>query len=103
MDQLQPKKTDLASPAFLRIEWQDGSVSALLARELRLACPCAICVDEHTGAALLDPSTVPANITIQDVEPVGRYGLSFRWSDGHRTGIFSWPRLKEIGEAGRSA
>ncbi|MEC7726206.1 MAG: DUF971 domain-containing protein [Planctomycetota bacterium] len=97
MDQPQPKKADLVSPLHFRIEWKDGSVSDYRARDLRLACPCASCVDENTGAPLLDPDTVPADITLQDAELVGRYGLAFTWSDGHRTGIFAWPMLKQLG------
>ena len=31
-------------------------------------------------------------------ELVGRYGLAFFWSDGHKTGIFDWPRLRQLGE-----
>jgi DUF971 family protein len=98
MDQPQPKKADLVSPLHFRIQWKDGSVSDYRARDLRLACPCASCVDENTGAPLLDPETVPADITLLEAELVGRYGLAFTWSDGHRTGIFAWPMLKQLGE-----
>ncbi|MCK5942377.1 MAG: DUF971 domain-containing protein, partial [Planctomycetes bacterium] len=68
------------------------------ARDLRLACPCASCVDENSGAPLLDPKTVAEDIHLVGAELVGRYGLSFEWSDGHRTGIFAWPMLKQLGE-----
>ena len=98
MDQPQPKKADHVSPLHFRIEWKGGGVSDYKARDLRLACPCASCVDENTGAPLLDPRTVAEDITLQDVELVGRYGLAFTWSDGHRTGIFAWPMLKQLGE-----
>lgn len=99
MDQPQPKKADMVSPFQFRIEWKgDDGVSNYKARDLRLACPCASCVDEHTGAPLLDPKTVTDDIFLVDVELVGRYGLSFTWSDGHRTGIFAWPMLKQLGE-----
>lgn len=92
-----PKKADLVSPFTFRIEWKDGAVSDYTARDLRLACPCATCIEEGTGRPLLDPATVPSDILILGAELVGRYGLSFMWSDGHRTGIFAWPRLRELG------
>ena len=97
-DQPQPKKADLISPFEFRIEWKGGDVSTYKARDLRLACPCASCVDENTGAPLLDPKTVKEDIILLGAELVGRYGLSFQWSDGHRTGIFAWPLLKQLGE-----
>ena len=42
-------------------------------------------------------------LALQDIillgsELVGRYALSFMWSDGHKTGIFAWPRLNALGE-----
>ena len=98
-----PKKADLVSPFTFRIEWKDGAVSDYNARDLRLACPCASCIEEGTGRPLLDPSTVRDDILVLAAELVGRYGLSFVWSDGHKTGIFAWPRLRELGGLRRDA
>ncbi|MFN7589893.1 MAG: DUF971 domain-containing protein [Planctomycetota bacterium] len=98
-----PKKADLVSPFTYRIEWKDGAVSDYRARDLRLACPCASCVDESTGRPLLDPRTVPNDILLFGAELVGRYGLSFFWSDGHKTGIFAWPVLRKLAGLGTGA
>lgn len=97
MTQPLPKKADLISPFTFRIEWKDGAVTDHAARDLRLACPCAQCVDETTGRPLLDPRTVREDILLLGAELVGRYGLSFHWSDSHRTGIFGWQRLRDLG------
>lgn len=98
-----PKKADLVSPFTFRIEWRDGAVSDYNARDLRLACPCASCIEEGTGRPLLDPRTVRDDILVLAAELVGRYGLSFVWSDGHKTGIFAWPRLRELAGLGTGA
>jgi DUF971 family protein len=96
MNSPQPRAVDLVSPFLLRITWKDGVVTEHSARDLRLACPCAGCVEETTGRALLDPRTVPADILLLIQELVGRYALTFTWSDGHKTGIFSWPYLRQL-------
>jgi len=98
-----PKKADLVTPFLFRIEWKDGAVSDYQARDLRLACPCASCVDEGTGRPLLDPRTVKSDILLFGAELVGRYGLSFIWSDGHKTGIFAWPKLRQLAGLGTGA
>ena len=93
-----PKKADLVSPHLFRLEWKDGDVSEISARDLRLSCPCASCVEEGTGKPLLDPKTVREDIILLGSELVVRYALAFMWSDGHKTGIFAWPRLKALGD-----
>lgn len=65
-------------------------------RMLRLACPCAACVDEMTGRPLLDPARVPEDVAPLAVELVGGYGIRVRWSDGHSTGIYTFELLRSI-------
>ena len=78
----------------LLIEWDAAGHQALYpARDLRLACPCAACVDEMSGRALLDPTTVAGDIRPKSVALVGAYGLQVQWSDGHGTGIYTFQRL----------
>ena len=78
----------------LLIEWDRGGHEWLYpARELRLACGCAACMDEMTGRPLLDHGTVPATIRPASVALVGTYGLRVHWSDGHSTGIYTFDRL----------
>ena len=76
-------------------EWAEpGHVGHFSARDLRLACPCAACVEEMTGRPLLDPVTVPSDVRADAVELVGAYGVRFRWSDGHATGIYTFKGLR---------
>ncbi len=81
--------------AGLEIEWDaNGHHWLYPARALRLACPCAACVEEMTGRALLDPAAVPADVCPTSVALVGAYGVKVRWSDGHDTGIYTFERLR---------
>ena len=82
----------------LRIEWEDGAVSELEPLALRLLCPCAGCVDEMTGVRTLRPESVPEGVYPTAIHYVGRYALQFVWSDGHSTGIYTFPYLRELGD-----
>jgi ATP-binding protein involved in chromosome partitioning len=78
----------------LLIEWdQGGHQGFFAARPLRLACPCAACIEEMTGRPVLDPATVPADVRPVSLALVGAYGLRISWSDGHGTGIYTFERL----------
>jgi ATP-binding protein involved in chromosome partitioning len=91
-----PQKIELRSRQQLFIHWSDGKESTLESRALRLACPCATCVDELTGAKRLDPGSVSKDVWPQEISPVGRYALNFQWSDGHRTGIYTFEHLRQL-------
>ena len=75
------------------IEWDAEHRAVYPARDLRLACPCAACVDEMSGRALLSPAAVPAGIRPVSLALVGAYGLRVEWSDGPATGIYTFQRL----------
>jgi ATP-binding protein involved in chromosome partitioning len=81
----------------LAIRWSDGGETVLDVRELRLACGCAECVDEWSGAGRLDPSSVPEDVHPLRVHTVGRYAIQIDWSDGHGSGIYPFARLRELG------
>ena len=78
----------------LLIEWDtSGHQGFFPARPLRLACPCAACVEEMTGRPVLDPASVPPDVRPVSLALVGAYGLRITWSDGHGTGIYTFDRL----------
>ena len=74
----------------------DGERRVIPARDLRIACPCAACRDEMTGAALLDPASVPLSVTPTRIWSVGNYALGMTFSDGHSSGIYSFPALRQM-------
>lgn len=78
----------------LLVQWYPGDPGRWYpARELRLACPCAECVEEMTGRPLLDPAAVPSDVRPVTVSLVGAYGIRIHWSDGHATGIYTFAAL----------
>jgi DUF971 family protein len=95
---IEPVKITEESENELRIAWSDSTESVYTARELRVNCPCAGCIDEWTGKKLLMDEKIPADISFANISLVGRYALSFDFSDGHDTGIFSFDLLRKIGQ-----
>lgn len=93
-----PEPRDMAwvDKGVLGIEWSDGHKGVYPVRYLRQRCPCAACTDEWTGEVRLKPEDVPLLIALEDVEPVGRYALQFKFSDGHDTGIYSYSFLRKL-------
>ena len=81
----------------LSIRWNDGTASEYNFRTLRSACPCAVCVNEWTGEKLVDESRIPKDIHPARLVSVGRYAMATHWSDGHKTGIYSYDYLKKMG------
>jgi DUF971 family protein len=99
MPTLTPQKLRaLRDERLLEVVWPDERVDRFTFYDLRCACPCAVCVDEITGRPLLVPSKIPADIHARGVEFVGNYALRIDWSDGHSTGIYTWDRLRGLGD-----
>jgi len=86
----------LRQEGALQITWSDGEVARLRFTAVREACTCAQCVDEITGERILDPATIPPDITIENLQLVGNYALRISWSDGHSTGLYTWPLLRSL-------
>ena len=97
---IEPREIRQEGDAGLVIKWADERVCLYSAPKLRRACPCAQCVNEWSGQRTLAPETISEELTIADINIVGRYALNFRWSDSHETGIYSFKYLRELCEAG---
>lgn len=94
-----PSEIRQAGPRALAITWGDGRETVYDVRMLRLACACAICVDEWTGEGRLDPASVPEDVAPRKIEAVGRYAIQIEWSDGHESGIYPFERLRGLADA----
>lgn len=80
----------------LMLKWADGREQHLTPRDLRLACQCAACRDEMTGADLLKAESVPFDIALTRVWSIGNYALGLAFGDGHSTGIYTFTALREM-------
>ena len=93
---IEPRDMNWIDKGVLGIDWSDGHHGVYPIRYLRQHCPCAACTDEWTGQLRIKPDSIPLLIMLKDIEPVGRYALRFKWSDGHDTGIYSYTALRKM-------
>ncbi len=78
----------------VEIQWADGITSRYPHSLLRGYCPCAGC-QGHSGTINFVEG---GNLDLVDIEQVGNYALSFRWGDGHATGIYTFRYLRALGD-----
>ncbi len=102
-----PTGIEIIADHTVLIHWSDKTRSELSAVLLRAKCPCATCGQETGGAEAhapiklgqplpLMPAKARLDVLIQEVEPIGHYAIRFGFSDGHATGIYSYPMLREF-------
>jgi DUF971 family protein len=80
----------------LSITWTDGRENLYDVVHLRRKCPCATCIDEWTHEPILQPEQVPDEVRPLKVESVGQYALTIQFSDGHKTGIYTFSMLRNL-------
>ena len=94
---MKPAPQDIkAAGGQVTIRWSDGHQSRYAARDLRLGCRCAACVDEWTHQSLIHPDRVPLDVKPKGIELMGHYAVHVDWSDGHNTGIYTYDYLREV-------
>jgi DUF971 family protein len=101
-----PRKVSLGG-SEVAIDWSDGHRSVHSNARLREACPCAMCAGEPPaiGVSRVIPLMVaaPEGVSANRYSMVGRYAISFGWSDGHSTGIYPYSYLLEMCECAACA
>ena len=98
-----PRHLDLKKDRGLTIQWPDGSGSYYPIAYLRRLSPSAD-MRELRKSMQRNPLTVlptpkgpgGAEVVATHAELVGNYGLKVEFSDGHRTGIYTWEYLRQI-------
>ena len=99
--QFQPTELKRTSNG-LAVRWKDSHASELSYRHLRQKCPCARCEAARTGKNplhILPPDDFYENLTLVEIQRVGRYAVRLVWNDGHRTGIYTFQFLRELADA----
>lgn len=83
-----PLEITRANAYDVRIRWSDRHEAVYPASYLRRHCPCAVC--QRT----LPPEA--GHVHPLAIVAVGGYAIQFDWSDGHRSGVYSYVYLRGI-------
>jgi DUF971 family protein len=79
----------------LEVGFADGSVFRIPFELMRVYSPSAEVQGHGPGQEVLQ--TGKREVGIEQLEPVGNYGVKPTFSDGHESGIFSWDYLWFLG------
>ncbi|MCH2135704.1 MAG: DUF971 domain-containing protein [Phycisphaerales bacterium] len=100
-----PIHLDLDRAKGLSVTWADGTNSFYPVAHLRRWSPSAEArllreqLQANPLAVLPSSSTPPEGLRADDLELVGGYAVRITFSDGHRTGLYSWDWLRQIDPA----
>jgi DUF971 family protein len=78
----------------LELRYADNENYLLDCEYLRVYSPSAEVRGHGAGQETLQVGKI--NVTITEIKSIGNYALQFTYSDGHNTGIYSWPYLHEL-------
>ena len=93
-----PKPTDITlhkKSRTLEVAFDSGEHFTLPAEYLRVYSPSAEVQGHGPGQQVLVAGK--REVGIMELQPVGNYAVSLRFTDGHATGIYSWETLHDLG------
>ena len=93
---IRVKSIDQINDRTLGITWTDHRQDTYDVVLLRRKCPCATCIDEWTHETILRPEQISDEVRPLKVESVGQYALTIQFSDGHKTGIYTFSMLRNL-------
>jgi DUF971 family protein len=98
-----PEHLDLDKERGLTITWSDGRTSFYEIALLRKLSPSAdarqLREEMESNPLTVLPDSIARHkgpITATDAKLIGTYAINIHFSDGHRTGIYTWEYLREI-------
>lgn len=93
MSQIPTEITLRKESRILTLSYEDGRRFDLPCEYLRVYAPSA---DVSGFDAKL--TVYKEQVNIEQLEPIGAYAVRIRFDDGHKSGVYSWEYLYELGE-----
>jgi DUF971 family protein len=96
---MRPVQIKVVDKKKLFIKWDDGIESEISFEKLRKLCPCATCLTEREKQSkTYIPILTENQVKIANLNEVGSYAIGITWKDGHNTGIYEFPFLKNLAD-----
>jgi DUF971 family protein len=92
MDYPEQINNDRAGRVLI-IAWQDGTRQQWSHAMLRASCKCTLCQSQRLRGSAVEAAD---GVRVEQLHPVGAYGLQLVFSDGHEKGIYPWPYLRQL-------
>ncbi|NOQ36934.1 MAG: DUF971 domain-containing protein [Methylococcaceae bacterium] len=80
----------------LEVSFDDGNTFNLPCEYLRVFTPSAEALGHAPGQEILQVGK--QDIGISEIKPVGNYGIAPTFTDGHKSGIYTWELLYKLGK-----
>ncbi len=106
-----PKEIKREGSAGLSVLWSDNRQDFLPSRLLRSNCPSADSrakrgdtsheqplIGKQSALRVIEAS-LAEELELQSIWAIGNYAIGLAWGDGHKTGIFTFNFLRELGDS----
>ena len=97
---IEPRQVQLIG-SEVAIAWSDGAESYYSGEALRAASPSASNMGERDIFGTQYGGDAPRKfpgVTVVGWDKVGNYAIRFSFSDGHRTGLYTYDYLRKLAE-----
>ena len=95
---MYPVSIRVKQSQHIYIKWDNGTATEISLRKLRELCPCATCMTfrQSQGKDYI-PIFNENQLKVANIKQIGSYAIQVTWNDGHNTGIYEFPFLKNLG------
>ena len=83
----------------LKLAYDDGFKGDIPFELLRVESPSA--ETRGHGGEMPPPPAGKKSVGVTSAQPVGRYAVCIEFDDGHATGLYTWPYLRELAAAAK--
>lgn len=102
LESIEDKKEGEAIPRIkfdenhITLTFEDGRKCVVAHKDVRLNCPCALCVNELTHERMINEHDIKDDIAPKTITPIGHYAIGIAWNDGHETGIYPYSLFEKL-------